>query len=495
MSKPDPPTPPNPIDTAKAQTSTNVGTAIAQQFMNNTNQVTPEGSLNYDWTSTFQWRDPTTGSVYDIPRFTATQTYSPQQQAIRNATAGAQQNLAGMAQDQSAALRNLLSTEVDLEGAPFAANGDWLRFTGAPQYTYGDVGPLQRSLGDYGAPQSTFGEAGDITRTYGPGDGFSADRSRVEEALYGRLNPQLDRERANIEQRLADQGIRYGSQAYAHAMDDYNRQANDMRLAVTQQGGAEQQRLMDMEAKRAGFENMAQAQAYQQALGRGTFANQAQQQQFQQGLQAGTFANEAQREAYQQEALRAQFSNAASAQHAQVWQQAFNAQNASRNQYIQEQYAKRNQPINEISALLSGSQVSNPNFVNTPTGQIANTDIAGIINNRFSQDLDTYKQQSQNFNSTMGGIFGLLGGIGRGFLSDRREKQDIDRVGTVFAAGPDGEAPLPIYEYAYKRDPSGARYTGPMAQDVERIDRRAVRERGGRKYIDTTRMGSILKAA
>ena len=43
-----------------------------------------------------------------------------------------------------------------------------------------------------------------------------------------------------IEQRLSDQGIRYGSTAYTQAMDDYNRQSNDMRLAVTAAGGQEQ---------------------------------------------------------------------------------------------------------------------------------------------------------------------------------------------------------------------------------------------------------------
>ena len=34
-----------------------------------------------------------------------------------------------------------------------------------------------------------------------------------------------------------------------------------------------------------------------------------------------------------------------------------------------------------------------------------------------------------------------------------------------------------------------------MAQDVEKIDKRAVQTRKGVKYIDTTRMGSILKVA
>ncbi len=54
---------------------------------------------------------------------------------------------------------------------------------------------------------------------------------------------------------------------------------------------------------------------------------------------------------------------------------------------------------------------------------------------------------------------------------------------------------LPIYQYSYKDDPSSTRHIGPMAQDVERIDKKAVKTIGGVKHIDMTRMGSILRAA
>jgi len=129
--------------------------------------------------------------------------------------------------------------------------------------------------------------------------------------------------------------------------------------------------------------------------------------------------------------------------------------------------------------------------VQTGQNNIPTTDVAGLINNKFSQDMSSYQQQSANFNSLMGGIFGALGGLAR---SDRRVKENIDRVGTVFAAGPDGEKPLPVYEYEFKDDPTDKRHTGPMAQDVEKIDRKAVKNIKGTKYIDTTRLGSILRA-
>ena len=49
-----------------------------------------------------------------------------------------------------------------------------------------------------------------------------------------------------------------------------------------------------------------------------------------------------------------------------------------RGQALNELLTERNQPLNEISALLSGSSVAQPNFVNTPQSSVANTDYAGL---------------------------------------------------------------------------------------------------------------------
>jgi Chaperone of endosialidase len=557
MSKSDPPTPPDPRQTAAAATSTNIGTGVANAFLNNTNQITPQGELRYDQTGTYTWNDPETGRSYNIPRFTATQILSDQQQSIADQTNEAKYNLAGMANTQSKRVSDLLGTPFNpSQGSPgsagswdanayLAANPDvaaWAASSGmspseaaAQHYrdfgqregrsglfnatgptgpapaagdpTFGGIGDPRSAMGgdvgqqtgtlrDTGLQQREFGDAGDITRSYAPDDNWSADRSRVEDSLFQRLNPQLDRERANLEQRLNDQGIRYGSTAYTQAMDDYNRQSNDMRLAVTAAGGQEQTRMADMAAKAAGFENAAQQQAYTQAQGRGQFYNTAQQADYAQALSSGQFGNAAQKDQFAQEMAKTNLYNTSLAQQLNQRQSQFNAQNATRQQYMQEQYAQRNQPLNEIGALLSGSQVQGPNFVNTPNSQIATTDIAGLINNRFSQDMDIYKTESANSNALLGGIFGMLGGLGRGMLSDVREKENIRPMGTVFAANEDGgKEALPVYEYSYKKDPASTRHVGPMAQDVEKIDRRAVQTRGGRKYIDTTRLGSILKVA
>ena len=96
--------------------------------------------------------------------------------------------------------------------------------------------------------------------------------------------------------------------------------------------------------------------------------------------------------------------------------QAAGMQDGQRAQSLQEQLAMRNQPINEITALLSGSQVSMPNFqVNRPAG-IPTTDTAGLINQNFAQRQGNYQQQMGQWNSTMGGLFGM----GAAFLGGPR---------------------------------------------------------------------------
>jgi hypothetical protein len=142
---------------------------------------------------------------------------------------------------------------------------------------------------------------------------------------------------------------------------------------------------------------------------------------------------------------------------------------------------------------LSGSQVQNPNWLNSPSSQIATTDIGGLINQNFAQQQGNYQTAMNSWNSTMGGLLGL--GAGALKMSDERVKENIVPMGSVFAAGEDGERKkLPISEWSYKGDPE--RHVGPMAQDVERVDPRAVTERKGVKHIYPAKvMGSILRAA
>jgi hypothetical protein len=137
----------------------------------------------------------------------------------------------------------------------------------------------------------------------------------------------------------------------------------------------------------------------------------------------------------------------------------------------QDALTERNQPINEISALLSGSQVQQPQFVSTPQTNVAGVDYSGLVENQ-------YQQQVANSNATMGGLFGLLGtGLTAGIkYSDRRLKTDIRRVGTL-------DNGLPIYSYRLFGSP--VTEIGLLADEVEAIAPHAVFEQpDGFKKVD-----------
>lgn len=120
-----------------------------------------------------------------------------------------------------------------------------------------------------------------------------------------------------------------------------------------------------------------------------------------------------------------------------------------REQAFSEALARRNQPINELSALLSGSQVSMPQFGATPQTGVGGVDYTGLVNQQF-------QAQTQQANAMNGGLFGLLG-TGLSLFSDERLKHDIERVGET----DDG---TPIYTYQYNW--GGPTMMGVMAQDV-----------------------------
>jgi len=79
--------------------------------------------------------------------------------------------------------------------------------------------------------------------------------------------------------------------------------------------------------------------------------------------------------------------------------------------------AEVNMPINQITALLSGSQVSNPNVSMNQQEGAATTDIAGLINNNYNQRAQNVNQSNAQKQSLMGGLFGLAsGGLAGGYF-------------------------------------------------------------------------------
>ncbi len=323
---PSAPAPPDPKETSAASTATNVGTAIANANLGNVNQVTPDGSLNYSQSGTYKWNDPYTGKSYDIPQYTATQTLSPEQQAIKEQGNAAKLNLSTLAADQSGFLKNYMST-------PFDGSND-------------------------------------------------ATEARLIDLGSKRLQPMLDQRRAANEADLLNRGIRPGSDNYGQAQTQQAQNEND---------------------------------AYNQLLLTG---------------------------------------------HGQAFQ---------------EGQAIRNQPINEITALLSGSQVSQPNFVNANMPTIPTTDTAGLINKNYDQKLQAWQQDAANSQSLMGGLFGL--GSNLLMFSDRRLKRNIRAIGT-YANG------LTKYAFDYIW---GGSDVGVMADEVRAVRPWAVREVCGFDAVDYER--------
>jgi len=295
------PKPPDPRETAAAQTGTNVTTALANAQLGNVNQITPDGSLTYSESGSRSFTDPNSGATYEIPQYTATQTLSGAQQAIKDQDDAASLNLSGLANQQSGFLKDYMAQPVDLSN--------------------------------------------------------EAVESRLYELGSKRLDPRFDRQREQLETRLANQGIGLGTEAYDRAMEGFGQNEND---------------------------------AYNQLLLNG------------------------------------------------------------RGQAVQEALTQRNQPINEITALLSGSQVSNPNFVNTQQPQIPTVDYAGLVNQNYQNELGAYNQQQ----AQTGNIISQLGALPGYFLSDERAKKDKKKIGSVKGM-------------RYKGEPASTpKHTGLMAQEV-----------------------------
>jgi Chaperone of endosialidase len=144
------------------------------------------------------------------------------------------------------------------------------------------------------------------------------------------------------------------------------------------------------------------------------------------------------------------------------------------NQSIQRAKVIRSTPIDEINALMSGSQVAQPNFTNTPNVGVAGVDYQGGVQNRDNMLMQQYQSKVQRNNAMMGGLFGL--GSAAVKFSDRRLKKNIVRLGTL----PNG---LNVYRYSMIWD--NKNHIGVMADEVKEIAPNAVhRNASGFDIVD-----------
>jgi hypothetical protein len=153
-----------------------------------------------------------------------------------------------------------------------------------------------------------------------------------------------------------------------------------------------------------------------------------------------------------------------------------------REQAYKESVFERQNPFNEVNALMSGSQVSNPWLGQNQQTNMANTDVAGITNQAFQNQMGIYNAEMGQQNAMMGGIAGLAGNAMR-FLpwSDVRLKTDVVPLGR-------DDNGLMAYEWTYIFAPG--RYRGYMADDVKRLYPHAVvTQPNGFDAVDYARIG------
>jgi hypothetical protein len=216
--------------------------------------------------------------------------------------------------------------------------------------------------------------------------------NNAADLINARLLPQQQRDHADLDTQLANQGIMPGSEAYQRAQDQLGRTQNDAR---------------------------SQAQLQGITLG-----------QSQQGQQ-----------------------------------------------YAQET-ANRNIPMNELNAIRTGAQVTNPTFQNAPQqATTSGPDMLGAAGMQNQYNMGLYGSQVGQQNALLG-TAGQLGSAALMF-SDARLKSDIRRIGTHDSLG------IGIYSY----EKFGAPEIGVLAHELEAVMPGAVStHESGFKVID---MGAL----
>lgn len=400
------PKPPDPYQTAAAQTKSNQDTASYNAALNRVSTYTPYGNEVYSQSG----KDTSGAPIW--------------------------RNDISLAPEAKAQLDNQLKQNTQLSGLGFTL-ADQAGNALANPITPASIHPLTYSVATPGLPQGGQGIQGTADFSGVPSlPGANDYPGLVNNAIAASyqhqasfLDPRFANEQSDLDAKLANQGINVSSNpaAWSRSQGDFGRERalsySDALNTAVGQGQTLQNNLAQQKLQ-------ANQQTAMQALMSQAQSNQAQQQGFQQQLAAAL-------EKYNMGRDNAQLGNATTAQD------------------LAQQTALATLPLNELSAVRSGTQIQNPSFTPAPQANAAGTDIAGLINKN-------YDTQVANYNNTMSGLFGLGGGLISAGLpllkaSDERLKRDIVQI---------GQHPLGIPEYEFSYIWSDKRETGVMAQDV-----------------------------
>ena len=383
-----PPAPaaPDPVAVAQAQGAQNRAAAISQAEIAMVNQMTPYGGLEWTARGTTPISTGAEGETYGgTPQYTATQTLSPEQQLILDLSNQAQIGYGQTALGQLEGVQDRLSSPVDLAGLTPAPTINLEDFVGtAPTADFSGI-PQPGQL-DY----SGLGAAPQFDQAY---------QDQISQAIRDRADIWQTRDLGRLENRLTNQGINIGTEAWNQEMDRRQAGINDFNLAADLQG-------LQQAQTRFGIEQAARQ------LGTTELGN---------IYSAGVSDRDRGiAEASQLFGLQANARDRAVAEASQL----FALQSGARDRAINELMIQRNQPLNELAAMLSAQQVVQPSFLTPPQPSISAGDLQGATYANYQGALQQQAMQNQNnligyqagqaaSNAMTGGLFGLAGaGIG-----------------------------------------------------------------------------------
>lgn len=492
MGKPKAPKAPDYAAAATAQGEANLNSSLATNYLNQPNQVGPDGSLTFTY-------DQAGGNVLPdgtvIPRTTATTTLSPAQQKLYDQNNEISTALNSLAQRGIGYVDQASQNPIDTSALPALRTG--------PQ-TQNINGNLERGM----SLNSTIADAGpmagrvnnaDLQNRYDFSgasraptfDDFAVDRDRVTEALMSRMRPELDRQRKSRETVLANQGLNMGSEAYSGEQRQLGQNENDAFMQSILAGTQEQQRqfgnAMNLRNQGVGeamaqgdLFNTAQNTRFGQDMAIAGLTNDQQQQRFGQNAASAAFGNEAAGLDFAQRAQQLQMENQAKESMFNQGLASNQFQNQARAQALQEADYLKNQPLNMLNALRSGNQTNMPTFGNVSTGsQVQAAPVYAAANDQYQAAMNTYQAKLANSQALMGGLASLGGAAIT--ASDRRLKQNIKKLWTRTNG-------LGVYFYNYIN--SIAPQIGYMADEVVKLYPEAViRHLSGYDMVDYGKIG------
>jgi hypothetical protein len=369
---------------AKQQGTANLESAVATSKLSNPNTYGPLGS-----------QVVTYGTGADQYTPTIRQTLTPDAQATLEAQQGVERSLAELGQQGVAQAKTIL-------GTPFNPN-----LPGIDTSIAESVSPVNQATYNAGSAQRSV--AGPTFQQGIDTSGIAAMPVNAgmtgQQAIMSRLQPQLTQNENATRQRLANQGLVTGGEAYENEMRTMGQNRNDLELQAAAQG-------INLDA-------MMNQQGFGQAQAQGQFGNEAQQSQFNAALQNAGMGNTALQQDYQNQLAAQTAQNAAVAQNFNQQLNLAQFGNAAQQQSLEQQLALRNQPLNQITGLMSGSQIQMPQFQGFQPSNVAAAPIYQGVQDTFQGQMDQYgirQQAKNNLTSGLMSLGGSLGGAGMGMM-------------------------------------------------------------------------------